>query len=367
MKKKVTMQQIADYLGVSKFVVSKALSGKGGVSPTTQEKVFEVASKLGYISQKKPIQSSIQNVKADPPVNVEKQTVLILMPNVRYQTKHSVYWGKIVDGIQTGLKQAGLGIVILTDSSAENFSAIINPEAFLGIIGVGLIPTNLLLEINSFKIPIILVDHEDMLIPTDTIFTNNFDATVALTNHLIGLGHKNLCFVGNNEWSRSFNDRWLGFRTTLEKNNYFSCEEKNYHEVSGKDNIEMTSDLYLWLNEKDKEVDFPTALVCANDAIALCTVTALNKVGLRVPKDVSVTGFDNTEESYLSSPTITTVNVPKEEIGLRSVEMLLRRVEKQQSPFEKVLTISSILFRDSVLAPSGEKKSIQSKEAIVKN
>ena len=349
MKKKVTMQQIADYLGVSKFVVSKALSGKGGVSPSTQERVFEVATQLGYISQKQATANKI-HIKPVTEINDEKKTVLILMPNVRYQTKNSVYWGKIVDGIKDGIKQAGLGVVILTENSAENFSNIINPKAFIGIIGVGMIPTNLLLEVNNFKLPIILIDHEDPLIPTDTIYTNNMDSVYSITNHLIGQGHKKICFVGNNEWSRSFSDRWLGFRAALETNRLYKSEEAHFIEVNGKENSEMEEEIINWFSKKSEQV--PTALVCANDAIARCSVTGLkHQLDINVPREVSVTGFDNTDDSYLSTPTITTINVPKEDIGLRAVEMLLRRVKKHQAPFEKVMIICPIIFRDSIAGP----------------
>jgi LacI family transcriptional regulator len=305
---------------------------------------------LGYISQKQSIANKIQ-IKPVAEIDDEKKTVLILMPNVRFQTKNSVYWGKIVDGITEGIKQAGLGVVILTENSAENFSNIINPKAFIGIIGVGMIPTNLLLEVNNFKLPIILIDHEDPLIPTDTIFTSNMDSMFSITNHLIGQGHKNICFVGNNDWSRSFSDRWLGFRAALETNELFRSKEDHYIEVNGKDNVEMEEEICRWLKAKKEQI--PTALVCANDPIAMSTVTGLKKqLDIKVPRDISVTGFDNTDESYLSTPTITTVNVPKEDIGLRSVEMLLRRIKKQQAPFEKVMIICPIIFRESVSTPN---------------
>ncbi len=345
MKKKVTMQQIADYLGVSKFVVSKALSGKGGVSPSTQERVFEVAAQLGYISKKKVHTNQFQ-IDRPEGLNSEKQTVLILMPNVRYQTKESTYWGKIVDGITVGLKKAGLGIVILTENSAENFSKIINIKAFLGVIGVGYISTSLLLEVNQFGIPIILVDHEDHLIPTDTLFINNIDSTLSITNHLIGLGHQSLCFVGNNEYSRSFYDRWLGFRTALENLNIETDKKDQFITISGTDNAEDMNQIAAWLSKKGKAL--PTALVCANDAIARSAVKACENMNIKVPKEISVTGFDNTIDSYADSPTITTVNVPKEDIGIRAVEMLLRRVKQVTAPYEKIMLVSSIIYRDSI-------------------
>lgn len=96
--------------------------------------------------------------------------------------------------------------------------SILNPEGILGMVGVGQIATSLLLEVHRSGLPMVLVDHEDPLIPSDTVFANNLDGMARLTNHLIGLGHRQLHFVGSSAFSRSFRDRWLGFRSALEEN-----------------------------------------------------------------------------------------------------------------------------------------------------
>jgi len=86
MAKKITMQLIADYLGVSKYVVSRSLSGKGGVSETTRNKVLRVASDLGYLNQKR---NKTNQIKLRQDLEIDrKQTILILMQNIRYQTKN---------------------------------------------------------------------------------------------------------------------------------------------------------------------------------------------------------------------------------------------------------------------------------------
>ncbi|MBW8351466.1 LacI family DNA-binding transcriptional regulator [Bacillus sp. IITD106] len=348
MKRKVTMQQIADYLGVSKYVVSKALSGKGGVSPATQEKVFKVATQLGYVSPKnKQVSQKSENLPLGEDQN--KKAVLLLMPNVRFQSQDSNYWGKIVDSITNALKNSGFDLVIMTENSAENFSSYINPNAFLGVIGVGFIPTAILLEINRYDIPIVLVDHEDPLVPTDTIFVNNYDSSFALTTLLLEIGHKHISFIGKNEWSRSFYDRWLGFKTAMENAELFIGKDNHFFEFSGSDEEVTIKEVHAWLKVKKDHNQLPTAIVCANDSIAKCTILAIKKLGLQVPHDISITGFDNTEDSYLTTPTITTVNVQKNEMGSRSVEMLIRRIKKKNTSYEKVILISSIIYRDSIL------------------
>lgn len=141
----------------------------------------------------------------------------MLMPNIRSQTQDSLYWGKIVDGIALALDQEGLGMVIISEHRADNFVNVLNPDGLLGLIGVGQISTSLLLEVHRIGLPLVMIDHEDALIPCDTVFANNIDSMTRLVNHLIGTGHTLFHFVGSIRYSRSFRDRWIGFRSALEE------------------------------------------------------------------------------------------------------------------------------------------------------
>lgn len=109
------MQQIADHLGVSKFVVSKALSGKGGVSESTKERVIQAASRLGYFNQKNGYVKNIVPAGAPLSPSAGKQSVLVLMPNIRFQNKESLYWGRLLEGISRELEQQGLGMIIVSE------------------------------------------------------------------------------------------------------------------------------------------------------------------------------------------------------------------------------------------------------------
>lgn len=439
MSSKVTMQVIADYLGVSKFVVSKALSGKGGVSPETEQRVFEAAALLGYqgyarrgghgaarprnvqdadrldvnhsltaspngasgehvppylaagdaadtlrgnggsgtdfTAEAGPAQGSAADrdegrsgageysrythriLQGAPSssgrggVLKSVQTVLILLPNVRFQTKESLFWGKILDAISRELEQSGMGMVVVTEPGAEHLDKLIRPDAFMGVIGIGFVPTGLLLALNRYGLPVVLVDHEDPLVATDTVFINNIDASAALTGHLIGLGHQRIGFAGNNDWSRSFFDRWLGFVAAMENNRLYKGKQHHYVLVDGRSNAEMIDGVTEWARLQLQTAEPPTALVCANDAIAACVLQAVAELDWPVPSKLSVTGFDNSEVSYRSAPPITTVDVSKEEIGQRAVEMLLRRLQRKQAAFEKVLLSCSPVYRQSTGTP----------------
>lgn len=353
MAKKVSMQQIADYLGVSKFVVSRALSGKEGVNPATRDKVFQAASKLGYFAQRNTkIDHSNVPIIDLPTEDIESKNkvVLVLMPNIRFQTKESLYWGRILDGIREFLEDIEIGMVVLTENNVESLTNVLNPKGFVGVISIGVVSTSLLLEVHRLEIPLIMVDYEDPLIPCDTLFNNSFDSSFHITNYLVGLGHQKIQYVGNIEYSRSFYDRWLGYRGALEKNDLFISKETIVYSEGADDN---RKDIQKWLNKQMKET-LPTAFVCCNDHVAKLMIHELEAIGYQIPKDFSVTGFDNMEFSYSMSPTITTVDIAKKDLGKRAVEMLIRRIRDQNIPHEKILLSGSILVRESTASLYGE-------------
>ncbi len=355
MNAKVTMQDIADHVGMSKFAVSKALSGKGGVKPETRDRIVQAAIQLGYkfpardAAAADVIQAPVYEGKS---VNINKQ-VIILVPNVRFQTRQSYYWGRIIEGAQEELDERGIGSMLVTEQITSQFSTMINPRGVMGLIGVGLISYPSLLEIRNLGIPMVLIDHEEPLIPTDVLSMNNFEWMRRIVHYVIGLGHRNLQFVGNLSYSRSFYDRWFGFRSMLEEHGLdASGQHDGLLTVRGHNRSEMTEALEPMLQELAREGRMPTAFSCANDSIAMCVMTLLARMGISVPGDVSVTGFDDIQDAALSSPTLTTVHVHKHGMGRRAVEALLRRAEQPANPVEKVLLTGELVIRRSTAASS---------------
>lgn len=352
MSKKVTMQQIADQVGVSKFAVSKALSGKSGVSPETREKIIQAATQLGYFVQKRVRPATGRLQASKPAAEASRSTIIVLIPNVREQTRQSTFWGRIIDGITNGLEANHLGMMIVTEHMSDNFTKLINPDAVLGLLGVGHISNQLLLEIRNLGIPFVLVDHEDPLIPSDVLFMNNYECVRRTANYLLGIGHRDLQFVGNIRYSRSFYDRWLGFRSMLEEQGVELRQQPELLAFEGDNRSEMTESLEAIVRRMHADGKLPTAFVCANDSIAICIMTVLMKLGIDVPGRVSVAGFDNIEDASLANPKLSTVHVNKEALGERAVDTLLWRVENPDGPKEKILLSGDLLIRESTAPAS---------------
>src|SRR5690242_10258118 len=135
MRRKVTIQSIADFTGLSKFAVSRALSGKPGVSSQTRDMIFKAAGQLGYFKDSTTAQPQGELIDLD--ARKWSGTILILFPNIRYQNPDSLYWGPLFNGISTRLDQRGINVLTLTEPKDDSMFSVLNPEAIMGVITVG--------------------------------------------------------------------------------------------------------------------------------------------------------------------------------------------------------------------------------------
>ncbi len=334
MRGKVTIQEIADLAGVSKFAVSRALTGKSGVSSQTREMILKAAGQLGYFKNNEPkrFSSELQDFTD------RKMTgaIVVLFPNIRYQNKESVYWGPVFDGISTRLNQKGIDILTLTEPSRDHVFSLVKPEAIQGIITIGTISTQILLDIGRLDIPVVMVDHADPAFHCDTVFTDNFLCMKDMMTKLVSKGYRKFQFVGNISDAQSFFERWLAYRTTLES---YGIELNQNPMLIGSE----ADDIFKLVPNLDL-TELPEVFVCANDSNAEFMIDHLRRRNVDVPTDCAVTGFDNTCESH---PILGTVNVNKELLGMRAVDQMLWRVLNRESAYEKKMISGEIIVRDN--------------------
>ncbi|WP_066192161.1 MULTISPECIES: substrate-binding domain-containing protein [Gracilibacillus] len=340
MASKITVQMIADAAGYSKYVVSKTLNKQPGVKESTRNKILFVAEQLGYFNNN-------QEKRAVTARN--DGFVLVVMPDQRYQNAKSNYWGKVFDGILSTLEQLNYGSVVI--SSKDHLVDKIKGDSLFGIITVGYIPTDMLLSLsNLYPVPFVMVDHEDDIIQADRIFVDNFQGMYKLTKHVQMLGHKQICFIGDNGFAPSFYDRWLGFKEALEEQGIFHSNQRNLLELDYNSNG-IEQEFLHHINRWEEERNIPTALMCANDEMATKISKVVIDKGLSIPSDISVTGFDNIDYKMKNIPPLTTVQVLKEAIGQRAVSELMWRLENRFFPNERVQIACELLIRKSTAKP----------------
>lgn len=339
MREKVTIQQIADLAGVSKFAVSRALAGKSGVSAQTREMILKAAGQLGYF---KKTQAAFTNTFQEVDTKQWSGTIVVLFPNIRYQNKDSVYWGPIFDGISTRLNQRGVDVITLTEPTSDHVFTLLNPQAIQGIIVLGTVSTQILLDIKRLNIPVVMVDHVDPAFQCDTVLTDNFYCMRELMIKLISKGYKDFQFVGEIKYAQSFYERYLAFRSVLEE---YGISQEQEKQLIGPG----ADDPYKFVETMD-ESRIPEVFVCANDIYAYWVMMTLQNRGIDVPGRCGITGFDNTHapgSKFESTPSITSVNVNKELLGMRAVDKMLWRIANKDSNIEKTLIYAEVIMRDS--------------------
>lgn len=334
MRRKVTIQSIADFTGLSKFAVSRALSGKSGVSSQTRDTIFKAAGQLGYFKDSNAVQTPGEVVDLD--ARKWSGTILILFPNIRYQNPESLYWGPVFNGISSRLDQRGINVLTLTEPKDDSLFSLLHPEAIMGVITVGSISTPILAEIRSLGIPVMMVDHSDPGFKCDSIFTDNLSAMKEVMSLAIGKGYSDYQFLGNIRDAESFYERFLVFRAALEDN---GIELKQNPALIGP-SIDNFRDTFA---AAVTEHGLPEIFICANDTYALFALETLEFMGLTVPGNLAFTGFDNT---YPSLPLLATVNVNKGLLGLRAVDQMLWRILNPGTSYERTLIQAEVIIRN---------------------
>lgn len=334
--KTVTMQDIADRLQVSKALVSLAIADKYGVSEEMRSKIILTAIEMGY---------QFSN-------NRQRKNGLlftIIVNDMAMITE--LFWSKIVKGIEKTMNTQNFVINILMWKKDVNNKDII--ENILnakpnGVIIINECTNEMLRILEQINLPVVLIDikhHISMIY--DHVYANNYAGGYEAAKHLIEHGHKTIGFVGYKSYSHSFKERYHGFMDYLEiypENDY---EFIKITDAPPEDNpIETFNQAQLIhiMSENNR----PTALFCANDPVAFEVYKIVTQLNLRIPEDVSVIGFDNVETCRQMSPPLTSINIPKEEMGKEAVNMLIRRIENPNSVIRHMQLSTEIIDRSSI-------------------
>jgi LacI family transcriptional regulator len=310
--KKVTLDDIAKEVGVSRFLVCRALTGKPGVNEETRQRIQQVAASIGYKGRKTKTQ------------NLEIMSVAVLIDEAEV---NRVFWTRIISGIEATARDKNYDLLLRAVSSDEvergEVPSMILEGRVNGVIITGNFAADYVARFEKLDCPVILVDNYFSATSRDAVLIADWEGSNLITKHLIDLGHKKIGYAGQISGHWSWLQRYYGFIAALHEN---GLHYDNRYALA------QDIDTNIWRTEyMDQEVslikEMPTAWFCNNDKTAHFLIQALNKRGLRVPDDVSVTGFDYLPEEYPEIPSaLTTVKVFGREMGKAAFEQLLWRL-----------------------------------------
>ena len=328
MKNRVSMQDIADSLGVSKVTVSKVLRGKSDVSESVGKKVMDAAVRLGYRYDGKSAKRPVSKI--------------MVLTAEHFFGGSDCFYVKLYRSLSGELETLQIdAILTILDQRSENDGVIpqkLKNREVEGIIVMGQISRGYLEKLRELQIPMVFLDFYYDDFDVTSINTDNFFSAYELTNRLIRCGHTKICFVGNFNYTSSIQDRFLGYcKALIEHHIPFHREwVLNDRESDGR---------YIEVRLPET---MPAAFVCNCDEVAMLLIRNLKQKGFRVPLDVSIAGFDDSVHAVKSEPQITTVHVNLDEMAHLAVKAVMRDMGSNKHR-NRVLSRGKIILRESVL------------------
>ncbi len=337
MSNRVTIQQIADELGLSRNTVSKVINNKE-VPDSTRDRVINKAIELGY-----------KGFKQMKNLEVKKLKLLLLAGKPLSNLDFFISLIRGVENLVTGMNIDFFQYTMNTNTSFEQLENYMSNLKIDGIIGIELYDKPFLKKFLKLNIPVVFIDSAIDLKSYegnfDIILMENREPIYQITKSLINNGLRRIVFCGDHLHCQGFYERFLGLRDALA-------------DISHR--MDMSQQLLLpddspfgdekWLSRKIKDLPImPQAIICANDSIAIHVINAIKHLGLEVPGHIQVVGFDNIIDANYTDPTVTTVNVNKELLGQEALYHLTNRIHRKNIPTRTIYYNTHVIYRNSTI------------------
>ena len=309
--RRVTIGDVAERAGVSIATVSRAVNQKYGVSPGTVDRVREVIEELGYESSL--VARSLRNVRTN--------VVGILVPGI------DPFGAELLKGVARAIQETEYELVIYAGGLhgeagwERRYLSRLSGTLTDGIILAA--PT--VHEIDSTH-PVVAVDPQLGTSSVSTVRSQNYEGAKAATQHLIDLGHRRIGFLAGRSDLESARRREAGYRAALEDNGLDF--DPVLVQVGGFTEETSVTPALTLLSLANR----PTAIFASNDLSAIQVLRTADELGLSVPDELSVVGFDNIPESAMTDPPLTTVDQSIQSLGERAVHILVDLMERLDPP-----------------------------------
>jgi len=335
----VTIKDIAKEAGVSHSMVSRALRGSTLISKATTKLIHDTALKLRYFPS-----IAVRSQKTN-----RSQALGVIVSNI-----DDPHFSEILQGIEEVAQGNDYSLFMAASQcDPDREGSIIQSMRQHRVDEVIICSTTFSDEqsrqFSKYEVPIVVINNQAAEDYRYSIYHDDMDGSRQLTRHLIELGHRKIAYLGNSHSGRTTLDRLAGLRQEIESAGLPVLA--NYlHEIPGSEPEKgiLAVDHFLGLP------DPPTALVCFNDTTAIGVLKSLQRRGVRVPEQISITGFDNIVFSYYTNPPLTTCDQPKQFLGQKAAELILSLLDstsKTNMPEQKIQILKGKLLVRASTAP----------------
>ncbi|WP_157454028.1 LacI family DNA-binding transcriptional regulator [Cellulomonas sp. Root485] len=330
-----TLADVARAAGVSPATASKALNGRLDVATSTRERVLAAVAELGYRPGTSPVPGTSRRALA-----------------VVFDLPASPYILNVLQGVLASATDAHLDLLTrlapdratrTQHATARAWIADQRSSGVVGIVGLTLSePDGLLAAAADAGLPFVMVDPVDARHrPMVSVRSSNWAGARAAADHLITLGHRRIAWVGGPDASTSARDRFFGYRAALESAGIEldpALVRSDRFEVDA--GARHTRDLLTIAHP-------PTAIMAADDEIAVGVLATAHQLGVQVPTQLSVVGFDDTPQAAWTTPALTTVRQDLDGMGRLAVHTVLAMSSGEHPQSRHIELATSLTVRDT--------------------
>lgn len=335
----VTIQDIADKLGLSKSTVSRALKDHPDISDKTKKAVQDLASALDY--QPNTLALNLRQKRSN--------TIGIIVPELVHY-----FFSTVISGVEDIAHSMGYNVVI-TQSNESNEREVTNTQTLYSsrvdglLISVASNTHNIdhLKSLYQKNVPIVFYDRASEELPVSKVLIDDYRGGFIATEHLIQQGCKRIAHLLGPPNLLISQQRASGYKAALQKYNLPILDELIV-ECQGatiEDGLQPTSQVLLKLEE------LPDGIFASNDITAIGAMKAVQKVGLKIPDDVAIIGFSDWQLAAFTEPPLSSISQSGFRIGQRAAELLFKEIEapegKRPSPRTEVLAPKLVVRKSS--------------------
>ena len=333
-KRSVTIQDVAKASGVSVSTVSRVLNGKVDVADDTQERILAVIGELGYTS----------NLAARSMRSRKKNLIGLVVPDIGFP-----YSIEIMKGINQAVAESTYDLLVYTTGDVQKIGAASHEQHYVSLLNNSLTDGVIIVASAAADFitdaPIVAVDPHVVNPSYPSVQGTNYQGSLEIMNYLLGLGHRRIGFICGRPEIGSAGRRLLGYRDALSSAGIEVDEDLivpgDFTTPSGHERgVQL-------LSMKNP----PTAIFAANDQSAIGVYQAADELGLRIPDDLSVVGFDNISEAkYLG---LTTMDQCLAEMGYVAIQMLIKLIHNETLEKQVHKIPTKLVVRSSCRALAG--------------
>ncbi|MEI0737604.1 LacI family DNA-binding transcriptional regulator [Paenibacillus sp. JTLBN-2024] len=336
------LKDIAERVGVSISTVSRAISNDTSrpVNEETKRKIREAAQELGY-----PLQEELDSGK---PGSASDKRIACVVPQPLIE--NHPYFSEVLAGFHDRMNELGHppAIVRTLDevSDAEQIRNLVKENGIRGVVIISWYDQALIEQLEREKVAVLGVSLNDERLTVPVVDCDRIFSARTAVRHLIDQGHRRIGFIGGPAYSRKMDndERFIGYKFAMMEAGLSMPEDWI---INTNWNVDLSYSMLTELLVNRPKNEWPTAMFCASDMLAIPAMRAVVEQKARIPQDIAFVGMDDISFAQYTNPPLTSVHVPKYEIGKAAAQFMMDYLDGDYPALPKILLPCRLMIRES--------------------